>query len=176
MDKLNAYKIDLKGMQTEVGMYTLLADDDFFTAVQGPEIQHGHVKVDLRVRPTSGAYELDFHLSGSVQVICDRCLEEMTQPIEADCNLRVKLGDEYLDEGDDLITIPYENGVVDLSWHVYEFIALQIPIRHVHEDGQCSENMRNALSAHGAGDEVQQEAEVTATDPRWDELKKLLSK
>ncbi len=174
MDKLDAYKIDLKGMQTEVGTYTLLADDDFFTAVQGPEIQHGHVDVELTVRATSGAFELDFHLQGTVQVICDRCLEEMTQPIEADCNLRVKFGDEYLDEGDDLITIPYEDGVADLSWHVYEFIALQIPIRHVHEDGLCSERMQEVLSDHWAGEENQSEEDTTATDPRWDALKKLL--
>ncbi len=174
MDKLDAYKIDLKGMQTEVGTYTLLADDDYFTAVQGPEIQHGNVTVELTVRPTSGAFELDFHLQGSVQVICDRCLEEMTQPIDADCSLRVKLGEEYLDEGDDLITIPFEDGVVDLSWHVYEMIALQIPIRHVHPDGQCSEQMQEALEELWAGEEVQSEEETTATDPRWDELKKLL--
>ena len=174
MDKLDAYKIDLKGMQTEVGTYTLLADDDFFTAVQGPEIQHGHVDVELTVHATSGAFELDFHLQGTVQVICDRCLEEMTQPIEADCNLRVKFGDEYLDEGDDLITIPYEDGVADLSWHVYEFIALQIPIRHVHEDGLCSERMQEVLSDHWAGEENQSEEDTTATDPRWDALKKLL--
>jgi len=174
MDKLNEYKLDLKGMQTEVGTYTLLANDDFFTAVQGPEIQHGQVNVDLTVRATSGAFELDFHLEGSVQVICDRCLEEMTQPIEADCHLKVKLGEEYLDEGEELITIPENDGVIDLSWHVYEFIALQIPIRHVHLDGQCSEKMQQALSNHWAGEENQSEEDTTATDPRWDELKKLL--
>ena len=174
MDKLDAYKIDLKGMQTEVGTYTLLADDDFFTAVQGPEIQHGHVNVDLTVRATSGAFELDFHLQGSVQTICDRCLEEMTQPIEADCNLKVKFGEEYIDEGDDLVVIPEDEGVIDLSWHVYEFIALQIPIRHVHPDGECSETMQEALSGHWAGEDIQSEEETTATDPRWDELKKLL--
>lgn len=174
MDKLNEYKIDLKGMQTEVGTYTLLADDDFFTAVQGPEIQHGHVSVTLTVHATSGAFELDFHLEGSVQVICDRCLEEMTQPIAADCLLKVKFGEEYLDEGDDLITIPEDDGTIDLSWHVYEFIALQIPIRHVHPDGECSAEMQESLSEHWAGEEIQSEEETTATDPRWDELKKLL--
>ena len=109
------------------------------------------------MKRTSGAYELDFQLKGEVEVSCDRCLEPMSQPIEALCTLRVVMGDDYADDGD-VVTIPERDGIINVAWNIYEFAALQIPLRHVHPD--C---------------EVEEEApEEEKTDPRWDELKKIL--
>ena len=80
MGKLDGYKVDLKGMTTDTVSYCWKADNDFFSAVQGPEIKQGMLDVTLRVKRTSGAYELEFQLQGEVEVTCDRCLES-TRPI-----------------------------------------------------------------------------------------------
>lgn len=170
MEKLDSYKVDLKGMQADTVSYGWHVDDDFFSAVQGPEIQQGQLDVALRVKRTSVAYELKFHLSGTVKVVCDRCLDLMDFPIEAEHVLRAKLGDEFADDGD-LVVVPEEDGCLDVAWNIYEFAALEIPLRHVHPDGECNVQMAEALdSMTPSEDEGADEAPV---DPRWNELKKI---
>ena len=160
MGKLDGYTVDLKGMQSDTVSYRWQVDKDFFSAVQGPEIKQGLLDIALRVKRTSGAYELEFQLKGEVEVTCDRCLEPMSQPIDAQCMLRVKMGDDYADDGD-VVTIPERDGTVNVAWNIYEFAALQIPLRHVHPDGECK-SLSPTLSK-GEGE----------TDPRWEELKKI---
>jgi uncharacterized metal-binding protein YceD (DUF177 family) len=158
MGKLDGYKVDLKGMATDTVSYRWQADNDFFSAVQGPEIKQGLLDVALRVKRTSGAYELEFQLQGEVEVTCDRCLESMNQPIDAFCTLRVVMGEDFVDDGD-VVVIPEREGVINVAWNIYEFAALQIPLRHVHPD--CE-----ALS---------ESSEEERVDPRWADLKKLIN-
>ena len=158
MGKLDGYKVDLKGMATDTVSYRWQADNDFFSAVQGSEIKQGMLDVALRVKRTSGAYELEFQLQGEVEVTCDRCLESMNQPIDAFCTLRVVMGEDFVDDGD-VVVIPEREGVINVAWNIYEFAALQIPLRHVHPD--CE-----ALS---------ESSEEERVDPRWADLKKLIN-
>lgn len=158
MGKLDGYKVDLKGMATDTVSYRWQADNDFFSAVQGSEIKRGLLDVALRVKRTSGAYELEFQLQGEVEVTCDRCLESMNQPIDAFCTLRVVMGEDFVDDGD-VVVIPEREGVINVAWNIYEFAALQIPLRHVHPD--CE-----ALS---------ESSEEERVDPRWADLKKLIN-
>ena len=39
---------------------------------------------------------------------------------------------EYAEEGDNLIVIPEEEGEINVAWFMYEFVALAIPMKHVH--------------------------------------------
>ena len=168
MEKLDSYKVDLKGMSEGTVSYNWHVEDDFFSAVQGPEIQQGQLDVALRVKRTAGAYELKFHLDGTVKVLCDRCLDWMDCPISAEHELRAKLGDEFADDGD-LLIVPEEEGVLNVAWNIYEFAALEIPLRHVHTDGACSQQMTAALDSLTSIKE-----EEKTIDPRWNELKKIL--
>ena len=161
MGKLDGYKVDLKGVQSDTVSYRWQVDNDFFSAVQGPEIRQGLLDVALRVKRTSGAYELEFQLKGKVEVTCDRCLEPMDQPIDAQCMLRVKMGDDYADDGD-VVTIPERDGTINVAWNIYEFAALQIPLRHVHPEGECK-----APSPYLSPEEER-------SDPRWDALKEIV--
>ena len=83
----------------------------------------------------------------------------------------VKLGLEYNDE-DDIITVPEDDAILDLSWFIYEFIVLNIPIKHVHAPGKCNPAMIQMLHEHDAARSSEVEEE-SAIDPRWDALKKL---
>lgn len=174
MDKLDIYKIDLKGMSAEVETRQFSVDDTFFEAVQGPEIQHGRLDVEMHVKHTSGVYVITFQFSGIVEVMCDRCLEPMELPVDAEAQMRVKMGDEYADDGE-LITIPADDGTIDVAWNLYEFIALEIPLKHVHPDGECNGEMSAYLDSHAPGTAPDDESdEEIQTDPRWDKLKEIL--
>jgi uncharacterized metal-binding protein YceD (DUF177 family) len=119
----------------------------------------------------TGFFELHFLTKGFVTVSCDRCLDDMEQPIEADNVLTVKLGDTYSDD-DDTVTIDENEGILDLSWFIYEFIMLAIPIKHVHAPGKCNSAMTQKLEElSGAVRSGEEGAE--AIDPRWSALLKL---
>ena len=169
-------------MLTDTADYEFQLDNQFFAELDAPEVQKGKVSVALKVRKTSGIYQLDFHTEGQVVVICDRCLDEMEQSIETDDRLKVKLGAEY-SEIDDIIVIPEEEGYINVAWFIYEFIALSIPMKHVHAPGKCNKDMVDKLSKHlrvsGDDEEDFEGMEETADepreiDPRWNELKKIL--
>lgn len=187
--KFEKYKIDLKGMQADTCQYEFLLDNLFFANIDGPEVQKGKVHVTLVVKRTSRAYELNFRTEGVVWVPCDRCLDDMEQPITSVDKLMVKFGEEYAEEGDNLIVIPEVEGVINVAWFMYEFIALAIPMKHVHAPGKCNKEMSGKLSKHlrttpddeeifsdmGAGEEMPVEEDKEAPiDPRWNELKKIL--
>lgn len=166
MDKVYGYKVDLKGMTEDAVSHRWVLSDDFFSAVHGPEIEKGHVDVALRVKRTSEAFDLEFQFDGKVEVECDRCLEPMDLPVHGECGLRARLGDEDEDDGE-LITVAENPGTLDLSWYLYEMVALEIPIRHVHSEGECNAEVMNRLN--GADKEKQ-------TDPRWAALEQLKTK
>lgn len=174
MEKQDAYKLDLKGMLDDVVTRSLVADDDFFAAVQGDAIQHGHVALQVQVRRGEETFDLALQFQGEVEVSCDRCLESMLQPVEGEALIKVRLGDTYEDDGDTVV-VPEVSGILDFSWLVYEQIALQIPLSHVHPDGECDEAMRNVLMQHEAHDGESPEEAERATDPRWEALRKLIS-
>lgn len=166
MDKLDSYKVDLKGMSSDTVSYQWQVNDDFFSAVQGQEIQQGLLSVALRVKRTSDVYKMNFQFEGEVKVVCDHCLELMDQPISAEHTLEVKLGSRFEDDGD-VVTVPYEDGVFNVAWNLYEMIALEIPLRHVHPE--CD----SCTSVSEADEDCDTDAPV-ATDPRWNELRKIL--
>ena len=171
----------MKNMLTDSAEYEYQLDNQFFADLDAPEVQKGHVNVTLNVRKTSGIYQLDFHLEGKVIVICDRCLDEMEQPIETEERLKVKLGSEF-SEIDDIVVVPEEDGYINVAWFVYEFIALSIPMKHTHPSGKCNKEMVGKLNKHlrMVADEddfestEKEETETREIDPRWNELKKIL--
>ncbi len=191
MGKFDKYKIDLKGLASDRGSFSYDLDNSFFTLIDAPEVHKGKVHVDLNVKKTAGIFVLDFQADGVVEVPCDRCLDDMDLSISSADKLKVKFGDEYTEEGD-IVVVPEEEGAINVAWFIYEFIALAIPMKHVHAPGKCNRMMSEKLSKHirveaGGGDEwdagsavddpfdnANDEDTSVGTDPRWDDLKKIL--
>ncbi len=180
MEVLDSYKIDFRQLGTGSVEYRFELDDAFFEAVEATLVKSGKATVDLKVKETAGSFRLAFAIRGVVQVSCDRCLDDMDVEIDTGQELTVKLGESYSEE-DDLIVLPEDEPLLNVAWNVYEFVALAVPMVHVHEDGQCNEEMMHALERHlvtenqedgyPAGEQTES---GDSTDPRWDELKKIL--
>lgn len=191
MGKFTAYKLSLKSMAVgEIQTHEYKLDNEFFANIDGPEVQRGKVNVKLDVKRTTALYELNFHLTGVIYIPCDRCLDDMEHEVNTDEELFVKMGTEYSEESDNLLIIPETEGELNVAWFLYEYIALTIPLKHVHPYGKCNKEMSIRLHKMSArrNDEEEPEEEIplfvddeTAnisadeqeTDPRWDALKKL---
>ena len=188
MAKFSLYNISLKNLSIGLHTYEYELDRKFFEAIDGDEVRKGNVKVTVSVRRTSSMFEFDFDIKGVVQVPCTRCLDDMNQEVETKNRLIVKFGKEYSEESDEIVIIPEDEGEINIAWFLYEFIALTIPIKHVHPTGECNRMVSSKLRKHRAvstndGDEDEEDLgddeefiddEVTPpTDPRWDALKGL---
>ena len=171
MCSLEHFKIDLKSLTDETTVLDLDVDDRFFDALDGSEVRQGTLHVSVSIRKMTGFFELLFHTEGTVTVTCDRCLDDLSQPIEADNRLVVKLGAVNSEE-DDVITVSEDEGILDTSWLIYEFVVLAIPIKHVHAPGKCNPAMSQVLEELSA-DRSSDEASDQPIDPRWSALEKL---
>ena len=174
--------------------YSYKIDNQFFADIDAPQIQKGELEVQLTVQKSIGVFVLDFHTEGVVYVPCDRCLDDVEIPINTDNTLKVKLGEEESDD-DEFITVSELDGFINVAWYIYEFIALSLPIKHVHAPGECNEAMLGALKKYlktdANADEMDDDDDFEAEDesleaaaddespkeidPRWNELKKILN-
>ena len=168
MECSSLYNISLRDVPTDGTALTWHLGDSFFEALDQHEIEHASLDATLRVRQKAGAYELDITMVGDVEIPCNRCLEPMTQPINTEATLIVKLGEEYDDDGD-IITVPADKAEVDLTWNLYEIVVLGIPIQHSHPDGQCPVDVPFLT-----GDETEEEADDNTQSP-FASLKDLLN-
>ncbi len=195
MARFSQFKIDLKNLPEGINTYSYELDHKFFESIDEETVRKGKVEVELTVRKANDAFEFNFLLQGTVQIPCDRCLDEMNQEIATENRLIVKLGEDYLEETDEILTIPEEEGAINIAWFLYEFIILNIPIRHVHMPGKCNRVMTKKYRKHQAvstsddsddddnpvdefdngdiDDDIDETDSTETTDPRWDELKKL---
>jgi uncharacterized metal-binding protein YceD (DUF177 family) len=171
MCSLESFKIDLKGLKEDNTVLEYSLDDNYFEAIDAPEVKNGIVNVSLSIRRTSSFFDFIFNIKGTIRVTCDRCLDDMNQEIDAENKLVVKYGEEY-SEDDDLVTIPENDGTIDVAWFIYQFIVLNIPIQHVHAPGKCNPAMIDLLNKHLATRSGDRDDDDTV-DPRWSELEKL---
>ena len=187
MGKFDLYKIDLKNLSSGTHEYEYDLDNKFFINIDGDEVQKGKVHVALTVKRTSSMFEMIFQLTGVAVVPCDRCLDDMDLPIDTQSKLIVKFGKEYAEESDEIVVIPEEEGSINLAWFLYEFVALAVPMKHVHPPGKCNKAMSSKLKKHAAGksdddddefsdsgDDLTVDENNAVNDPRWDALKGLL--
>jgi uncharacterized metal-binding protein YceD (DUF177 family) len=188
MGKFDLYKIALKDLNSKTSVFEYKLDNAFFEKIDDPEIRRGKVNAVVTVTKTGGAFELDFELEGNVQVPCNRCLDDMEQAISHKSKFTVKLGKEFAEEKNNVIIVPETEGEINIAWFLFEFIALSIPIKHVHAPGKCNKGMMTKLRKHSVKEEgdnfgfdveempesdMETNSQEENIDPRWNELKKL---
>ncbi|MBR1755496.1 MAG: DUF177 domain-containing protein [Bacteroidaceae bacterium] len=179
MDTSGRFQLDIRDLDGDEMSRCWQLDDSFFSALDEEDIKHGELTATLRVKKKAASYQLDIHATGTIEIPCDRCLEPMTQPIEADDTIEVRLGDTFEDDGE-RITLPEDQPVLDVSWNLYETIALAIPTFHAHPDGECPEDVSQYLVSDDEPGRDDSEGGSSGTeeptDSRWDALKALLDK
>lgn len=185
MSKFGQYNIVLKDIDEGVRVLEYELDDAYFAKIDSPEVQKGKVKAKVSVVKKIAVYEITFQLEGTILIPCDRCLDDMEQFIKHNEKIQVKLGATYSEENE-IVVVPESEGSINVAWFLYEFIVLNIPIKHVHAPGECNKNMVDKLKRHitRQKDDTEENAlfefdddeittEDTQTDSRWDNLQNI---
>lgn len=187
----NSYKLQLNTLGDGEHKYSFRLSNEFFNGVDSNDILGGDVEVDLSLTRNSEDILFNFNFKGEVVVECGRCLEEMEVAISAQNTLKAKIGAGYNDEEitDEVVEIPLYDQEIDLTWYLYEFVVLSLPLKTTHPEGECNEDMITLLTQHQVDEfndvednsraVADQEIELDGTipeevDPRWAKLKELL--
>lgn len=160
MCNLNAFDIDLKGINGGEIRREYDVGDAFFASVGNGDVRKGNVHVVLSAHKESTCFEFSFHMEGTVTMPCDMCLDDMEYRISTDNTVKVRLAccdnAALADDDGDMITVDDPRGTFNAAWNIYEAIALAVPIRHVHELGKCNPQMLRVLDKYCMKDDIQQ--------------------
>ena len=160
--------IRFSGLKPGNYTYNFTLTDEFFEVLKNEEIEGGNVKIEAKMERLERMIMFTFSLSGEVATPCDRCLGRVTIPIEGEEHLCVRFSDTEICDDEDVVVLPENAFEIDPKQWLYEYVAVRIPMQHVHPDGECDPEMTQFIT-----DEEAEQREEGETDPRWEALKKL---
>ena len=151
------------------GRYTYSFDlkKDFFDSFENEEICDAEVHFEAVLEKTERVMMFDFDLKGEVTTVCDRCLGELKIPIEGHESLNVRLSDTEKSDDENVAILPEGAFEIDLAQWLYEYVAVRIPMQHIHPDGECD----STVTRYIADDESLKASD--SIDPRWAALNEL---
>lgn len=177
MKALKAYTIPFIGLKVGEHHFDYQIDNTFFQDFEYDEFNAVNVLIDLKFEKKTTLLELYFSAKGTVNVNCDITNEPYDQAINDQFKLVVKFGHEYNDDNEDILIIPHGEYEINIAQYIYELIILAVPIKRVHpgvEDGTLQSDILSKLEELSPGDDNETKSPEDI-DPRWNNLKKLLT-
>ncbi|MFY7987388.1 MAG: DUF177 domain-containing protein [Flavobacteriia bacterium] len=175
MNNLKEYLIPFVGLKIGKHQFDYQIDNTFFKNFDYDEFNAVSVKVNIVLEKKSTMLELDFKHKGTVNVPCDVSGEEFDLPIKGKLKLLVKFGDAFNNDNEELLILPHGEFQVNVAQYIYESIVLSVPLRRVHpgiKDGSLTDVIDKLESL---SPKEQKEEQNNDIDPRWENLKKLLT-
>ncbi|MDO7172084.1 YceD family protein [Mariniflexile sp. AS56] len=177
MKPLKEFTIPFVGLKLGKHHFEYKIEQAFFEYFEYEEFNDVKIDVDLILDKKSTLLELNFKISGFVNVNCDLTNEPYNQTIDNEFDLVVKFGDDYNDEFEDILIVPHGTYEIITQQYIYELIVLSVPIKRVHpgvKDGTLDSDILEKLEELSPRLKEEKETEEE-TDPRWNTLKKLLT-
>lgn len=169
------FLIQFAGLKLGKHQFEFDINKKFFDDFGFDEYNDVNVKVNMVLEKKSMMLELSFKHKGTVNVPCDLTNEDFDLPIKGKLDLIVKFGEEYNNEHDEILVLPHGEYEIDVTQYIYEMIVLSVPSKRVHpgvKDGTLDTSVLNKLKELAPKEENKKEEN---NDPRWDDLKKLLT-
>lgn len=172
MSRNSDYIIHFKGLGLGQHEFNFDIQDGFFALFEDSDISKGSVKLNFILDKKSSFMEFYFNLSGSVNIPCDRCLENYDQIINYQGKMIVKFGEKKDELSDEMIVLDANEHQIDIKDYIYELILLNLPIRKVHPDDEegnstCNPEMLEKLENY------KYKEESGKIDSRWSKLNDL---
>jgi uncharacterized metal-binding protein YceD (DUF177 family) len=172
------YVIRFSGLKEGNHQFNFEIGNTFFEQLEYSEVQIGNLTVDVDFEKKVNMLVVSFNLKGQVQLMCDRCTDDVMLAIEGEEELIYKFGEgESIDEK--IIFISHNEIEIDLTHPIYELTCLVIPSKRLHPEGQCNQEMLKAMDNYlmvETDEVIPSEDEPTdneEVDPRWAALNKL---
>ncbi|MBD0371218.1 MAG: DUF177 domain-containing protein [Pyrinomonadaceae bacterium] len=146
----------------------LVLDDEHARLIEPPQVTG-------RISRSGHNVRLQGQITARAEVDCDRCLKQVSLPIETTFDVTYVPAADYVEgeaaelQEEDLGLSVYEDEVIDIDELVREQVLLTLPARAL-----CTEDCEGLCPVCGANrNENPCECESNETDPRWGALKDL---
>ena len=178
MKKTKEYLIPFVGLKLGQHHFEYQIDNAFFDIFDYDEFQNSSIKVNVVLEKKSNMLEISFKHEGIVNVPCDVTGEDFDLPIKSKMKLIVRFGEEFNNDNEELLILPFGEFEVDIAQYIYEMIVLSVPLRRVHpgvKDGTLESEALKKLNELAVKETKKENKQEENIDPRWDKLKQLLT-
>ncbi|MCH6199275.1 DUF177 domain-containing protein [Aquiflexum sp. LQ15W] len=188
MKFLRNYDIDVIKLKDGKHSFAFEVSNEFFKYFEAEDWVNGaNIKVIVDVNKTVSVMEVDFDISGTVGLTCDRSLEEFDYTLELTEKVIYKYGPMVQEISEDVFMITKDTPSINVAQLIYEFILLAIPAKKIHPD-YMDETDEDDFDEEGSLIYLSEEEEIESddsdeeshqekpADPRWEILNKLKKK
>lgn len=175
MKTQHLYDIVLANLSNKSHEYEFVLDDRFFSLFDQNLVNGGNLVAKVTLDKSELLMNFTIHITGTVNLTCDRSLDEFDYPIDTTQVLRVRFGEEELELDENILQIRLDAQKINLAQHMFDFIGLAIPMKKLHprfviEDDDSEDDIL-IYSSSTAEDDDKDDDEPA--DPRWEALKKI---
>jgi uncharacterized metal-binding protein YceD (DUF177 family) len=184
VNALRQYDIAIQGLDNKRYLYDFVAEDSFFAAMEQDLIRHGSVNAHLALEKSETMIRLDFAITGTVEQVCDRSLDEYDEQVETERTMLLKFANHNEELTDEIELIERNTPIVNVARYIFEFIALDLPMKRLHprfrdEEDEEDDGVVGRLIYQSDPNTISADDDETNTtnpdlaDPRWAMLRKL---
>lgn len=174
MEKITLYKIPIVALKNKVHYFEYKLDGEFFKSFDNNTINECNIEVKVELEKRDSIIILLFMIDGTINLICDRCLDVYPQNVFGDYKLIIQFGNKLNqdnDNDDDILLMPRNSDFIEISKPIYDYTLLSLPFKHVHSEAKdCNQKM---IAIINKSLENNNKKEI---DPRWEILNKLKNK
>lgn len=176
MSSRREFEIAFVGLKPGMHVFEYSVNDAFFDAFQEQDFHNCNATIKLILeRSTSSFLRLRFEVGGTLEVMCDRCSNNLPLQLFDEFSLTVKMVDEpealnEQEEDPDVFYISKGESHLDVKAWIFEFINLSLPMQKTCSyegmDGpHCNPAARALLRGMQANEKDQ-------ANPMWKALEK----
>jgi len=176
MKELKEFTIPFVGLKAGEHTYNFEIANTFFEHFEYDEFNGANIHLGVLLEKKATLLEFTLSFKGILNVNCDTTNEPYNQEVEGQYHFVVKFGDEFNDDNEDILILPHGSHELNIQQYIYESIVLAMPTRRIHpgiEDGTLKSEILEKLEE--LSPMLEKGTEKKSTDPRWDDLKKLLT-
>ncbi len=172
LKSLRNYSIPFTGLKLGKHQFEYVVTDAFFDEFEYSLVKKANLKCEVELERQETMIILNFHISGTIDANCDRCLAQYPQQVDIREQQVAKFSEEEISEDEEIVTLSKNDHEINIAGLIYEYINVALPFITVCDDEgstpYCDKEMLDSLNKLTANTEQNEK-----TDPRWDVLKKI---
>lgn len=150
------YLIPLNGLASGRKDFLWKAGKMFFEDFGNEEMLDAALEIAAEAEKSGKEVHVDCRISGTVTVLCDRCMDELVLPVDTEAKISVRYGtapevmsgEDEADGDREIVWVGEMETELDMRQLIYDYICLSLPMQRFHEEGECNPAAVEVL-AHG---------------------------
>ncbi len=156
-------------LSNQDNQFTFQVDDKGLSNILNYDVEN--VVIEVRAQKTGDGFLVNLDLKGSASLVCDRCGEMFSQPLEGKIQTLFLPAHDQDDEDDSVDNRYYDASDKGLfiEQDLLDAVSLSVPVKKL-----CKTSCKGLCDHCGANLNMDNcQCDQEKTDPRWDALKKL---